>query len=910
LAQLLQVRHKGLYTSPNEFSSVPDGALLRANHCILTVDNILEPRRGFDRIATLPAADDRFSRFAYYQDQQIATYSNGKIAYKNGTSYTALTGTFSDPDSLLARRRFLLSNSCLYVTTSAGVYKMDAYTATPTLAGVVKGLDLQLSLSGSSGFLAADQQTAYRMLWGIRDAQNNLILGAPSGRAVIVNPTGGTPRDVAITFTIPSGITTSHFFQVYRSFASGGDDIEPDDNLQLVYENNPSAGEIVTGTVTFTDRTTDDLRGTSLYTNPNQEGIIAANERPPQADDIEEFEGCIFYANTKSKHRKEFTILACGGSGGIQMNDTLVIGGVTYTAKGTETIASGFYSLNAETTTTADTTNANPTLTNVVTTAGVKVGWKISGTNIPAATYIGSFTATTIGLVDSAGAAVNCTGSTAGVTITITPNISARSATSSTPAQRIFDTAESLTRVINRYTSNTTVYAYYHSAPGDLPGKLLIEERAIGGASFALTASANGTAFNPVLPTSGTTVSSANDDFANGLMYSKSGKGEAVPLFNIKRVGSANNRILRIKKLRNSLFICKDREGIYRVTGTSPENFQVELFDSSAKLLAPESIDVVNNQMWGLFDQGVTVVSETGVSVVSRPIEDLVLELFGGALDAVRYYSWGVGYETERQYHLYVPNTSSDTVAQQAFVFNIFTQSYTRWPWSKAAGIVSPVDDKMYLGDGSSNNLDQERKTRTYTDFVDYGLSLSITASSGTTITLSSTTEVEVGDVLYQSATVQSLISEVNPGNVTVRDTITWSNGACTVYKGINCEVEYSAITGANPGVLKQFPEVAMLFKAARFYSATLGFATDASGYFEDAPIYGNRTGLWGLFPWGTAAWGGTATTLPIRTYVPLEKQLGSLLRLRFTCRQGYGYFKLLGFSLPIVDTESFWVSK
>lgn len=101
-----------------------------------------------------------------------------------------------------------------------------------------------------------------------------------------------------------------------------------------------------------------------------------------------------------------------------------------------------------------------------------------------------------------------------------------------------------------------------------------------------------------------------------------------------------------------------------------------------------------------------------------------------------------------------------------------------------------------------------------------------------------------------------------------------------------------------------------MLFKAARFNSATLSFATDVSGYFEDVTIYGSRTGLWGLFPWGTAAWGSTATTIPIRTDIPLEKQRGSLLRLRFTHRQGYGYFKLLGFSAPIRDTESYVVAK
>lgn len=911
MAQILQVKHKGLYTSPNEFSSVPPGALLKANNCILTVDNILESRRGFDRVSELPDNTDRFSRFEFYQDQMVVTYSNGKIGYRNGSVITALSGTFNDSDALLARRRFLLASSCLYTTTSAGVYKMDAYNATPKLAGMFKGLDLQLSLSASGGTaISANNQKAYRVLWGIRDAQNNLILGAPSGRSVVVNPSGGSTRDVEITFTIPSGVTTSNLYQIYASKNSSGDTIEPDDNLGLVIEGNPTSGEVAAGTISVTDRTTDDLLGATIYTAPSIEGIAQANERPPQADDIEEFSGSIFYGNIKSKQRKSFTILATGGTAGIAFNDTITIDGTTYTAKGTEDISNKYYSLSATFTTTATVTNGNPTLTVVASSIGLKIGRKVSGTNIPANTFIGSFTSTTIAMVDSSGSPVNATGGGALTAITITPMVVAYSTTAATPAQNIFDTAESLIRVINRNTTNTTDYAYYLSGPDDLPGQILIEERGIGGSAFTITASAHGGAFNPSLPTSGGAVTSENDDFQNGLMFSKTEKGEAVPLFNIIRVGSANNAIRRIKKLRSSLFIFKDREGIYKLTGTAPDNFQIDLFDSSAKLLAPDSLAIVNNQIWALCDQGITTVGENGVSVVSRPIEDILLEQFGASLDAVRYYSFGVGYETERQYFLWTVSTADDVIPSQALVFNVFTEGFTRWPLTKSAGIVSPIDDRLYLGDGGTLNLDKERKSRNYTDYVDYGISKNITAFSGMTVELDDVNEIEVGDLLYQSTTLQSLITDVQPGSVTVRDELDWDIAAATVYKGILCEVEYAPATAGNPGTSKQFPELSMLFKTARFNTATISFATDVSTYFEDVPIEGSRNGLWGLFPWGLESWGGTANTVPIRVLVPLEKQRASYLRIRFTHRQGYGSFKLLGYSAPYRETGSYKISK
>lgn len=827
MAQILQIRNKGLYTSPNEFSSVPAGAQLRADNCVINVDNIIEPRRGQDRVATVPDANAKILRLDAYQSTVVATWGASSVGYRSGSTFVAYSGTFADPDTSLARRRFLLAASNLYFTSSTGIWKLDSVAGTPTLAGSFKGLDIQTSLSGASGFLSNNNQAAYRVVFGIRDAQSNLILGAPSGRAIIVNASGGT-RDVQLVITLPSGITTAHFVQIYRSKMSGGVAVTPDDELGLVYENNPTAGEISSGTMTVTDRTPDDLRGATIYTAVSQQGIAQANERPPLANDFEEFNECVLYADVSSKQRKTFTILAVGGTGGIQLNDTLTIAGTTYTAKATETIASREYQL----------------------------------------------------------------------------------VTGGTPAQNIADTAASLVRVINRNTTNTSVYAYYLSGPNDLPGQILIEERGLGSSSFAITASANGTAFNPTLPTSGTSVSSTNDDFSNGLMASKVRQPEAVPLVNIFRVGSANNRILRLKKLRNSVFIFKEREGIYRLTGTSPENFQIELFDSSAKLLAPDSIAVVNNQIWCLCDQGITVVTETGVSVVSRPIEDLILDQFGLALDAVRYYSFGVGYETERSYQLWTVSSAGDTVATQCFQFNVFTQAFTRLPLSRSAGFVSPVNDRLYLGDGVSANLLEERKNRDYSDYVDWGVGYTITSSSSRRVLLTSTNEIEVGDILYQSSTVNSPVTDVQPGYVDVEDVVSWSAGAATVYKAYECDIEYAALDADNPGTAKQFPECSWLFKSSRFATASVGYSTDISPAFEYQPITGNRSGLWGLFPWGLTAWGGGQYLQPKRTFVPLEKQRGSYIRARFLHRQGYGYFQLLGLSLPVRDTGSFVVAK
>lgn len=826
MGQILILKNKGLQTAPNEFSSVPEGSLLTANNVSIDTDNILEPRRGNDRQIAFPSGSDRGRRQAYYQSKQITAYSNGKVAYNNAGTWTDYSGTYNDPDASLGRIKFLLAQSNLYFTSATGIYRLDAYNGTPTLSGIQKGLDLQLTLVGSPGTtIATANEVAYRVLWGFRDANNNLLLSAPSGRAVVTNSSGST-KDVTVRFTIPSGITTSYFFQVYRSSVSGSASIEPDDELGLIYENSPNNTDISNGYVEFTDTTPDSLRGATIYTAPSQQGILQSNERCPLAKDMAFFQGSAFYANCTSKQRKILTLLSASA---LTLNDTLTIAGTVYTVKNAETIASGYF----------------------------------------------------------------------------------QKFTSGTAAQNIADTVASLIRVINRYTSNVSVYATLLSGVNDLPGQILLEERGLGSSSFALTASAAGTAYNPVLPTSGTTVSSTNDNFAHQLFFSKTNQPEAVPLLNYLFVGSSNNAIRRIVALRNSLFVFKENEGIYRVTGNSPTTFDVQLFDSSARILAPESVDIVNNQIWALTDQGMALVSETGVSVISRPIEDKILGPTGTALDQVKQYSFGVGYETDRKYILWTVAASTDTYATQAFVWNTFTRAFTRWDINATTAGINPADGRLYICEGNSNYTLQERKTLTYADLVDYTVSVTISSFLGTSITLSSVVGIEVGDILYQSASVNSRISAINANVLTVADTLAgWTNASATVLKSYTSEVEWTAVTGGNPGTSKQFPEVAFLFRSARFDSALAGFATDVSGSFEDVTFSGNRVGLWGLFPWAQSPWGAMATAVPIRVYTPLEKQRGSLYRVRFKIKQGYSAWKLNGLSIPYRDTKSTNISK
>ena len=77
------------------------------------------------------------------------------------------------------------ANKNFYFTSSKGIRKLDGVTNSILSAGVNQALDFDLSLVDEDGFLVQNNTIAYRILWGYKDANNNLVTGAPSQREVI-----------------------------------------------------------------------------------------------------------------------------------------------------------------------------------------------------------------------------------------------------------------------------------------------------------------------------------------------------------------------------------------------------------------------------------------------------------------------------------------------------------------------------------------------------------------------------------------------------------------------------------------------------------------------------------------------------------------------------------------------------
>jgi hypothetical protein len=962
VAQNLNLKANGLYTAPNYFSGVPSGALVVADEVVIDQDNVLQPRRGFTRLTgEFALVSDRAERYERFKGVLIAKYGGTKLAKYQSNAWVPYSGSYPNPDDTLARGRFFQENKNLYLTTSTGIWKLDDPLNQPVRAGVPRGLDLQLQLSGSSGFFqpqerfsftatttagsanltnpvgftgsvgqflagtnipvgtrvssitpetlvltttanttagsttlavtgattgiavgqivrgpgipngttvtsvaglpnvtlsasatatstgvtvtfsapqivtmdqnatgsgsvtvtaSAGSQIAYRIVWGYRDANDNLILSAPSQFAAIANNTG-LSRNVQGTSSIPAGITTNHFYQVYRSAQTAAIDIPPNDQMRQVFEAAVTASDLTNGYVTFTDVTPDSLTGATLYSSTNEQGPTQINLEPPIAKDACTFRGFTFYFNVKSKQRLRLSVLSVGAPSGVQVGDTLTIGGVTYTAAATENIATNQFK--------------------VVTTG--------------------------------------------------------------TPSQNITDTVNSLIKVINRSTSSV-VYAYLESTPADLPGQILLEERTLGSPAFAVTASAHGSAYLPALPVSGTSVQSKQDDIPNGVYVSKQNQPEAVPPANLLPLVGSSTAILRAIPLRDYIVVWKSDGGIFRITGNTPADFQVLPTDLTVNLVAPDSAVALANAVWALSDQGVVSITDAGVQVRSRPIEDTITFLLGDAYADVQKLASAIAYETDRRYILSLPEAGGDAANRQTYCFNLFTNAWTRWKRAFSVGFIDPVTRGILAGRADAPITLLERKAGTFRDYIDEKLlSTSITsiASDGVTLTLTGTlSDVKEGDLLFQSNSVASVIESINTNTntVVVRDLVSWTVGAAEIFPAIRTRVQWAPITAGNPGAIRQYQEGSLLFRVVRFGDADLEFFSENSTAWETIPIEGQAQGGWGLFPWGDVPWGGVVRAQSFRFYVPLQKQYATQLNVRLSIAQAWSNWQLQGINL------------
>ena len=849
---------RGLYGFRNELSG-PEGSLTKADNVIIDEVGVVEPRRGFKEWGdNLTLTADRIKQLLTYKIRILRHVNNSLQFDSTGNgAFSTFNGTYNELIAGL-RIKYSESNGNLYFTASDGIKKISAKSSSEfstsagyiVNAGAVKGLDLEGVLTGTTGFLEAGNQCAYRVVWGYKDINENLILGSPSSRTLVenfsvtsevefsaksvssytvtlqdsgntvtlpshgfalnsvvffttINSTAGItinnnyyvistapntfqlavtqsgspidlvtdgngilytnpnkvvlaahglsngdeisfslitttlgisenlsyyvinstlgnfqialaiggnpvilmndgtatlkattlnpPKDVELTIQVPQEVTNKYFLQIYRTPQI----IPSSPGSDECGDEMNQVAEIpydLSNPVVYIDTYLELFRdnGTLLYTNQiSGQGIIQANDRPPIATDIQLFRNSMFYANTKTLHRLSLNLLSS-------------VGLDTYTfALGNSTIVRKYVFQEYD-----SNTDPNPSIANA--TGGI-IGADLGGS----------------------------------------------------PAQNIDTTARNLVRIMNKDTPSP-VSVYYTSIDTALPGQFTLESKSLSDVTFYTCVSnvAISTKFNPELPAINpiTTTSiqtsqifSDNEETPNRIYFSKANQPESVPIINYFDVGPKDKAIHRIVSLRDSLFVLKE-DGVYIVTGSSAPNFSVRLLDNTAPSLAPDSAAILNNKIYCLSIQGIIAISETGVEIVAIQIQNLIKEATKQGID-FKNLAFGVGYDSDRSYHLWLPEKVTDTVATQCFRLNTYTEAWVRWTVQATCGIILPIEYKMYLGSGDSNNILQERKNLDRTDYADKEFQVNILDSEsiqGMQLILGNVSGVSVGDAIYQ----------------------------------------------------------------------------------------------------------------------------------------------------------------
>ncbi len=512
---------------------------------------------------------------------------------------------------------------------------------------------------------------------------------------------------------------------------------------------------------------------------------------------------------------------------------------------------------------------------------------------------------------------------------------------SGTQSLNVENTSKSLCKVINQYAANTTLYAFYESGVDDSPGRIRIIERAIGGSQYTIicSASAMGSSFSPIIPTSGSTYASIADRRVNQIRVSKDGEPESMPRVRNIIVGGEDEEIQRIIPLRSSLIIIKDRS-IWRLTEAEPGDAEPVFLDNTCQISGRDSAAVLNNTVFMMSDQGFVAITDNGIQIVGRPTEHRVLAGLE-KLNAPDHDTFvGIGHEQRRLYIC----AAWDAAANEATCYTFSPISNGgKGAWTRRrlnANAFAVLNNRLlYALNNSNGHVLRQRASRRdaaswYRDYCEDSSTFTISSidtSAGTATGVwsgyvdydSFEADIGYGWKLYDGTNQYLVLSSASANTVlTLNTTTSLTTGAKTVYRPIPWTVEYAPIAG-NPLSMKYFgPDVLLKAETSNTYAIDFAYAnqTDTKSDPVSDDWSAQPTADRAYVPLATGAeassssndFGALATTNAfnpfneVRTAVHQERVYGEHLSVRVSGGVAEGYVAIKGLLVGVtpLDTE------
>lgn len=468
--------------------------------------------------------------------------------------------------------------------------------------------------------------------------------------------------------------------------------------------------------------------------------------------------------------------------------------------------------------------------------------------------------------------------------------------TGGTVSQEIEAEARRIVQDIN--DASTTYAAYYTSGVYDPPGKFVIENVSLSGPAFTVQVTnnlgtPNATWAATFTPNMFAPYSSVADIFENRVMYSVDGLFYAFPRVNFLSVGAGESPILRIVALRDSLFVFKRDDGLWKISGRGP--FYVEQINATARLIAPDSIAVVDNTIFGIADSGVIAVSENGVETISLPIDDVFKQLATVALSQTRIHSRAIAREanTELKVYFSVPSDEDSEYAEQTFEWNVATETWWRRPYGFPAGytdssgrlVLAPIVDDV------DQRVRVERSTGGAADYVtdevdpDTDATVIVAGLTARGVITPASTVIHAGQVLVddddetRTAGILEVLNTPTGFKTLVlnRPTMFSVDETLALRRGIQADIEWNTEVGVSPSVMKQWTETAVLFQSQHYGPFPMTYIGDG---WESR--YGTQQSFAQNEPF-------------VRAWVPFDLQRSSKLNIRMQREVPGEYMRVLG---------------
>jgi hypothetical protein len=845
LSQMEQnIKIQGLYTYPNQFSSIPDGALIEARNCIIDAPGVVESRRGLTQYGTFNTSTIETLSMFEYSNRLVTHTSNGKISIDNGSGlFQAKNGTYTvpEPTSVESRVRFRDLNQNLYFTTGGGVIKLDNIANQPRKAGAPAALGGSGVVTGT-GWMPNNVNVAYRVMWQYIDSNSNLIRSAPSDRIIVSNAVGAG-KNVQLTFTVPFDIsidTQQWTYVVYRSNTSSSLATSPDDNCQQVFQGVPTGPQLSARTITIIDSTPDAVKGELLYTST--EGISQSNAQPPFCTDIALFKGYTFYANCSTKQL--FFLSLISGSNMVNGNTltftrTDLSAQFTLTAGAAENIATGVFK---------NETGSTPSI-NIATTAQsiVNVMNLYPGNNFIDAYYSSGFEETPGKMIfqdrnlNTVSFFVTC--SNTGVLFN--PTLPATGA-----------------NINNTSTNNSQPNAVYYSKLQSPEAVPLPNNFRIGSSSFPIVR---------ILALQDTLIIIKTEG-----IYKITGNAPSnftVSPIDIQMKEMAANSFV---VLNNMLYGFVD-QGIVRITDSgSVELISIPINEDLLRLTTP-SYPGFQGATYGVayppdHKYILSTVNSTGDATST------IAYVYNYVTDA--WTTWNIAYSagimrpSNELLYFGTENTSQSIVVQERKTLTAGDYADYQYPVT----IISVTPNAL-----NPNIKDIKISPAT---FVNVTLNQSI-------------------QQITPGATTVSQIIAIDPSTQVINvdnNAFAWVPGLATVYDPIGASVTLAPVYGNTPNAMKQFTELSLLTDSNSFSDLYANFRSDLSTTFDldfiikSANLGGSGWGgsPWGLFPWGSS----TATPERIRTYVPRSSCKGNWIIPSANVKSAFSRMRISGISI------------